>query len=80
MLRERAQAVDYITRAISLAQNEASVSFKAAQVYVQLGDNDNAVYWLGKAIDAGYSRTIIRDSPVMDGLRSDPRVQKMLGS
>ena len=80
MVRDKHRAESYITRALSLAPDDASVNFKAAQVYVQLGDNNTAVQCLKKALAAGYSRTIVRDSPVMDSLQSDPRVQEMLRS
>jgi tetratricopeptide (TPR) repeat protein len=78
MLGDTKRSEEYITRALSISPENASVNFKAAQVYVQLGDGDTAVDSLRKALAAGYSRTIVRDSPVMDTLRSDPRVQQML--
>jgi serine/threonine protein kinase/tetratricopeptide (TPR) repeat protein len=80
MLGDKSRAEEYITRALSYAPDNASVSFKAAQVYVQLGDSNRAVELLRKALAAGYSRTIVRDSPVMDPLRPDPRMQEMLRS
>ncbi len=80
MLGDKSRAEEYITRALSYAPDNASVSFKAAQVYVQLGDSNRAVELLRKALAAGYPRTIVRDSPVMDPLRSDPRMQQMLRS
>jgi tetratricopeptide (TPR) repeat protein len=78
VLGNKVRSVEYITRALSLGPGDASVKFKAAQVYVQLGDNNTAEHWLAEALKEGYSLTMVRDSPVMDKLRSDPRVQQML--
>ena len=80
MLGNRNQALAYLQKALSLGPEDAAVRFKAAQVYVQLGDKDAAVHWLGEALKAGYPRAIVRDSPVLDTLRSDLRVQEMLRS
>jgi len=78
MLGDRGQALSYLRRALALRPEDASVKFQAAQVYAQLGDDKTAVRWLAEALEAGYSPTIVRDSPVMDNLRSDPRVQELL--
>lgn len=78
MLGNQQQALTYLHRALALAPEDASVKFQAAQVYVQLGDSSTAAGWLVEALKAGYSSTIVRDSPVMDNLRSDPRVQALL--
>ena len=78
MLGEKQRALSYLQRALALVPEDASVRFQAAQVYVQLGDHNAAVHWLAEALKAGYSPTIVRDSPVMDNLRSDPRVQQLL--
>ena len=78
MLGEKEQALSYLQRALALGPEDASVRFQAAQVYVQLGDSSTAVHWLVEALKAGYSPTIVRDSPVMDNVRLDPRVQELL--
>ena len=52
--------------------------FKAALVHDQFGEIDQALGWLGKALDAGYSPTTVRDTPNFDPLRSDPRFQDLL--
>lgn len=78
MLGEKQPAIKYIGQALSQAGDQPSVMFKAAEVYEQLGDKKAAVHWLTAALKAGYSPTIVRDSPVMDELRSDPRVENYL--
>lgn len=78
MTGDKSRALDYIHRALALGASESSVLFKAAQVYEQLGQSDDAVTCLLKALDAGYSPTMARDMPVFDALRSDPRLRGQL--
>ena len=78
MTGDNSKALEYIRRALALGSGEAWVMFKAAEVYEQLGQSDTAVTWLVKALDAGYSPTMARDTPTFDGLRSDPRVRARL--
>ena len=52
--------------------------FKAALVYNQFGEANEALRWLEKAVAAGESSTIVGDTPNFDGLRSDLRFQKLL--
>jgi serine/threonine protein kinase/tetratricopeptide (TPR) repeat protein len=78
MLRNNGQSLKYVQRALSLDPDDPAVRYNAAQVYEQLGDHDAAVQWLVKALNAGYPSTMVRDSPAMDSLRSDPRVKSLL--
>ena len=78
MTGQISQALDYIHRALELGSSEAWVMFKAAEVYEQLGESEHALNWLLKALDAGYSSSMARDTRVFDQLRSDPRVQSRL--
>jgi serine/threonine protein kinase/tetratricopeptide (TPR) repeat protein len=78
VLGDKERSLRYVRESLARAPDDASVAFKAAQVYDQLGQNETATEWLMKAVAAGYSPTIVRDSPVLDNLRSDPRVQALL--
>jgi tetratricopeptide (TPR) repeat protein len=77
MLNDRKNALDLVQRAFALGPVDAELSFKAALVYTQLHDKDQAVQRLGEALDAGYSAKLARDTPIFDQLQSDPRVQEM---
>jgi len=74
MLGDRSKALGYIHRALAIGSNDASVIFKAAQVYEEVGQSELAVTYLLKALDAGYAPTMARDMPGFDSLRSDPRI------
>jgi len=78
MLGEREKALRCLHRALALAPNDAWLKKRAGEVYNQLGETDAAVEWLSKAVAAGYSRTLLRDTPVLDNLRGDRRLQKLL--
>ncbi len=78
MTGDSSKALDYIHHALALGSSDASVMFKAAQVYDQLGQTELAITCLLRALDLGYSLTMARDMPVFDNLRSDPRVRGRL--
>jgi len=77
MLGERDDALELILRADSLGPEDAELSFKAALVYTQLRETEQAVSRLGEALGAGYPGKLARDTPMFDQLRSDPRVQQL---
>lgn len=78
MLGERKLALDYLQRALAQAPKDAHVLFKAALVNAQLRDTERALEWLQKALAAGTSVTSVRDHPIFDFLRQDPRFQQLL--
>jgi serine/threonine protein kinase/Flp pilus assembly protein TadD len=80
MLNDRKAALDLLQKAFALAPHDSELSFKAAIVYTQLHDEDQAVRRLGEAIAAGYPAKLASDTPIFDQLRSNPRVQEMFRS
>jgi serine/threonine protein kinase/tetratricopeptide (TPR) repeat protein len=78
MLQDRGNALRYLGHALALAPGNPWLRSRAAEVYNQLGDTEQAIRWLKKARAAGYSATMIRDTPALDNLRADPRVKAML--
>jgi tetratricopeptide (TPR) repeat protein len=63
---------------ISLRPDEASVLFTLAVAWEQLGDRDEALAWLEKAIAAGYTRERIERSPSLSELRKDRRFSGLM--
>ncbi len=78
MRGERGPALRYLQRGLQLAPDDPEMRFRAAVAYNQLGDVDQALRWLEKALAAGYSRTTVRDTPNFDPLRANPRFQELL--
>ncbi|MFY9585147.1 MAG: tetratricopeptide repeat protein [Candidatus Acidiferrales bacterium] len=78
MLDERQPALARLRRALEIAPDNPDVRFKAALIYIQLGDSDRALGWLEQAAAAGFSTAIIRDTPDFDPLHANPRFQALL--
>jgi eukaryotic-like serine/threonine-protein kinase len=78
MLGRRANALRALDRALKFDPKDPELMLKAAEVYNQLGDRDRSIHWLQRALAAGYSLTMVRDTPVLDNLRSDSRVMALL--
>ncbi len=73
MLDQRKQAEEHISKALTLAPKDGEVLFHAAILYNHFGDEGKTLTYLRRAIDAGFSRTVIRDTPDFAHLRNDVR-------
>jgi eukaryotic-like serine/threonine-protein kinase len=79
MLDDRQAAFDYVRRALELAPSNGEVLFRAAIVYNHFGQTDQALAYLKKGVDVGYSRTIIRDTPDFQGLQQNAQFRTLAG-
>jgi serine/threonine protein kinase/tetratricopeptide (TPR) repeat protein len=77
MLGERKPALGYLQAGLERAPEDSEMRFKAALVYNQFGDITQALGWLRKALAAGLSAAVVRDTPNFDSLQSDPRFQEL---
>jgi serine/threonine protein kinase/Flp pilus assembly protein TadD len=77
MLNDQDSATSYLRRGLALSPSDAELSFKAALVYNHAGDPERALEWLNKALTAGYSPSLARDTPVLDSLRTNPKFQAL---
>jgi tetratricopeptide (TPR) repeat protein/predicted Ser/Thr protein kinase len=75
---ERQTALATARRALRLAPNDSELLFNVALVYNQIGDPRQTLAYLEKARAAGFSQTVLRDTPNFDALRSNPRFQRLL--
>jgi tetratricopeptide (TPR) repeat protein len=80
MLDQEKQARHHLARALALAPTDADVLFRAAILYNHFGDTEKTLTFLGRAVEAGCSRTLVRDTPDFDHLRSDGRLRALLPS
>ncbi len=78
MLGNQPRASTYLKRALDIAPKDQEVLFKAALIYNQLKDDEQALDWLDKAASAGYSITTIRDVPNFDHLWASPKFQNLI--
>ncbi len=80
MLDQERQAREELARALEIAPADADVLFRAAILHNHFGDTEKALAYLGKAVAAGYSPTVIRDTPDFDHLKDEPRYRRLLPS
>ena len=78
MLGERAEAQSCERRALVVAPRDPELLFNLALAHNQLGETGRALEWLTKALAAGYSRATVRDTPLLDNLRTTPGFQYLL--
>jgi tetratricopeptide (TPR) repeat protein len=80
MLDQERQAKEELARALELAPADADVLFRAAILHNHFGDREKTLVYLGKAVAAGYSSTVIRDTPDFDHLKGEPGYRRLLPS
>jgi eukaryotic-like serine/threonine-protein kinase len=78
MMNQEQQAREEMARALEIAPTDADVLFRAAILYNHFGDTDKTLAFLSKSVAAGYSRTVIRDTPDFDPLKDDPHFHALL--
>jgi eukaryotic-like serine/threonine-protein kinase len=78
VLGDKANAEAHLALSLQLGRDDKDLLFNAAVVYNDLGESGEALEWLHKAFVAGYSTSIVRDSPEFDNLRNDPQFQQLL--
>jgi tetratricopeptide (TPR) repeat protein len=72
MTGDKQAALGYLERALKLAPTNGDVLFRAAIVYNHFNEPDQALAYLNKAAQVGYSRSFIRDTPDFTNLRQNP--------
>jgi tetratricopeptide (TPR) repeat protein len=78
ILGNKAVALRDLQRALAAAPGDSDVRFRAAILYNHFGDGEKTVKSLKEAIDLGFSRNVIRDTPDFDHLKDDARVRALL--
>jgi len=73
MLGEPDRARETIREALEIGAEDLEVMDHAVGVYEVIGDRKEALRWLGRALEGGFSRTLIENDPSLDELRADPR-------
>ena len=62
MVSDRSSALDYSHKALDLDPKNGEMLFLTAVMYNQFGQTAPAISYLKKAVDAGYSKPIVKDS------------------
>ncbi len=78
MLGHRERALSYLDRSLQLGHGDKELLLNAAVVYNQLHETGPALEWLGKALAAGYSRSVVATGAPFDNLHENPRYQALM--
>jgi len=78
MLGERNQALGYLDRSLQFGQGDKELLLNAAVVYNQLHETGASLEWLGKALAAGYSHSVVATSAALGNLHDNPRYQALM--
>jgi tetratricopeptide (TPR) repeat protein len=62
---------------LTLGPVDMAVARIAAGAYEQIGDRNQALRWLGRALAAGYPKARIESDPWLERLRADPRYGRL---
>ncbi len=74
---DSSKALKLLKESINSAGDNAMVMFRAATIYEHLGNRKKALYWIGKAIAGGYSRSEIEHQPELKQLITDERYKQI---
>ena len=78
MIGESSIATQLITKALNEAPRNAQIMFEAGTVFEQLGNREKALYWIGRALENGHSRSEIEHQPMLHELLADDRYDKLV--
>ena len=78
MLDQERESREQMARALQTAPEDADVLFRGAILCNHFGDSRKTLDFLTKSVAAGYSRTLIRDTPDFDHLKDDQRFRALL--
>jgi serine/threonine-protein kinase len=77
MIGDRQSAFQYLDKALKIAPLNGEVLFRAGIVHQHFNETGQALSYLKKAVEVGYSRTVIRDTPDFGGLQQDPQFRTL---
>jgi tetratricopeptide (TPR) repeat protein len=80
MIGDRQAALQYLEKALKIAPLNGEVLFRAGIVHHHFKDSVQAISYLKKAAGAGYSRTVIRDTPDFGDLQQDPQFRSLIAT
>ena len=79
VLQERKEQMSSALQGADSKPKDPQAAYNAARVYARLGDTDQALTWLNKALDLGYDQfDYLSLDPSLVNLKKDPRFLKLL--
>ncbi|TVP99421.1 MAG: hypothetical protein EA359_17080 [Balneolaceae bacterium] len=74
-LGNKQQSIDYIREALEVSPDDAIIHYLAGTAFETLGNRDDALIHISKAIQGGYPESEIKKQPELQNLIDDPRFQ-----
>jgi serine/threonine-protein kinase len=68
----------YIEKALALAPGDLELTFRAAEIYAMIGDEEEMFAYLEELLKQGYSLQRIQQSPALQELKSEEKFQAFL--
>ena len=75
MLDRRDESLSLVDQVIALAPEDPDVFYRLGEAYEHLGRREEAVRWIRRAVDKGYSTRYLRANPEFKKLLEDPRLR-----
>jgi serine/threonine protein kinase/tetratricopeptide (TPR) repeat protein len=75
-LHERPKALERIAQASAIAPKDVDVCYRAIQIYEELGDREQALQWVAKALELKFSQSRMEENPGLKALVADPRYKR----
>ena len=75
---KRAEALQIIKELEAMSGASQSQAQWIAKVYAALNEKEQALTWLERGLDAGAIGGFVKDEPVWDPIRNDPRFADLL--
>ena len=76
--RKRAEALEIIKELEEMSGSTWDQAYLIAKIYATLNEKDEALTWLERGVSTGAIGIFIKDDPVWDPVRSDPRFENLL--
>ena len=78
MVDEREEAQDFVKQVLAVDPQNPAILFNLALTYYKLGDTDQTLYWLKKALEARWSKEIIYSTPLLESLRNSQEFKELI--
>lgn len=71
------KSITLLTQSIEMASDDIQVMYRAGSTYEHLGNREQALLWIGRALKNGYSRSEIENQPELAQLVADKRYKQL---
>jgi len=78
VLGDRDKGLALLNQVLAAPIEEPDLMAEVGMRFEDLGDRERAIEWIARALEHGYSRSLLEVSPAFRELRADPRVAKLL--